>query len=300
MEFQSELIVLFGRVQIRYYGIVIVVAMLIAAFVVARLVKRKGLDPDHIWGTLTWAIIPAIILARLWYVLFPPVSAVAACTAPGVGEGCLDTTYLLSNFFNLENGAIAIWSGGLSIFGAVLGGAIGSLIYLRLNKLNTWQWLDFAGVGLPLGQAIGRWANAINQELYGTVTTLPWGITIDRANRVAPYTSTVEYPAETLFHPLFLYESIWNFLAFVVLLRFSLRPPAWLRQGDILLLYIMQYAFIRFVLEFIRVEVTLVAGINWSQVVCVVAFAVALIVFVLRRNTAPAAALSAAPAVQSK
>lgn len=290
MEFQSEFLVLFDRVQIRYYGIVIVLAMLVAAFVVARLAARRGQDPDHVWGALTWAIIPAIIGARLWYVFFPPISATAACTAPGVGAGCLDTTYLLTNFFNLENGAIAIWSGGLSIFGAVLGGAIGALLYLRVNKLETWSWLDLAGVGLPLGQAIGRWANAINQELYGTVTTLPWGIPIDRENRVAPFTSTVEYPPETLFHPLFLYESLWNFIAFAVLLRLALRPPAWLRRGDLFLLYVMQYAFVRFVLEFLRVEVTLVAGVNWSQVVCVVAFAAALIVFVLRRSAAPVAA----------
>lgn len=300
MEFQSEFVVLFDRVQIRYYGIIIVAAMLIAAFVVARLVKRKGMDPDHVWGALTWAIIPAIIGARLWYVFFPPASAVAACTAPGVGEGCLDTTYLLTNFFNFENGAIAIWSGGLSIFGAVLGGALGAYLYLRVNKLAYWRWLDFAGIGLPLGQAIGRWANFINQELYGTPTTLPWGITIERAKRVEPYTSSVDFPPDTLFHPLFLYESIWNFIAFAVLLRLSLNPPKWLRTGDIFLLYVMQYSFIRFLLEFLRVEVTLVAGINWSQVVTVVAFAVALIVFVLRRNTAPASAESSTPVTQGK
>jgi phosphatidylglycerol:prolipoprotein diacylglycerol transferase len=300
MEFKAEYIELFDRVQIRYYGIIIVAAMLIAAFVVARLVKRKGLDPDHVWGALTWAIIPAIIGARLWYVFFPPISAVAGCTAPGVGENCLDTTYLLTNFFNLQNGAIAIWSGGLSIFGAVIGGGLGAVLYLRSHKLAFWTWLDFAGVGLPLGQAIGRWANFVNQELYGIPTTLPWGITIERSKRVAPYTSSVDYPPDTLFHPLFLYESIWNFIAFAVLLRLSLKPPKWMRPGDIFLLYIMQYSVIRFLLEFLRVEVTLVAGINWSQVVTVIAFALALIVFVLRRGTAPASADSATPAAQNK
>src|SRR5690606_35007734 len=117
MEFQSEYLVLFDRVQVRYYGIIIVAAMLVAATVAARLAKRVGKDPDHVWGALTWAIIPAIILARAWYVLFPPISAV---------QQGIDTTYLLQNFFNLENGAIAIWSGGLSIFGAFLGGLLGA------------------------------------------------------------------------------------------------------------------------------------------------------------------------------
>ncbi|MDL1902753.1 prolipoprotein diacylglyceryl transferase [Anaerolineae bacterium CFX9] len=290
MEFQSEYIVLFDRLQIRYYGIIIVAAMLIGAMVAARLAKRAGKDPDHVWGALTWAIIPAIVLARLWFVLFPPISLTASCTAPGVGDGCMDTTWFLQNFFNLNNGAIAIWSGGLSIFGAVIGGGLGAYLYLRRNKLPVWEWLDIAGVALPLGQAIGRWANFVNQELYGTVTTLPWGITIQSSKRVDPFRSIVDYPVgTTLFHPLFLYEALWNGIAFVVLLNLFLRDRRRgavrrFRDGDFFLFYVMQYAVIRFLLEFIRVEVTLVAGVNWSQVVCVIAFAGALIVYLIRRR----------------
>jgi phosphatidylglycerol---prolipoprotein diacylglyceryl transferase len=280
MEFEAQHIVLFDRVQIRYYGIIIVVAMLVAAYVAARLAKRDGRDPDHVWGALTWAIIPAIILARLWFVLFPPQSL--------VDQG-MNTAWFLQNIGNLENGPLAIWSGGLSIFGAVIGGFLGAYLYLRRHRLPVGPWLDIAGVCLPLGQAIGRWANFINQELYGSVTTLPWGITIDAAHRVDPYRSLVDYPAATtLFHPLFLYESLWNLLAFIVLLNLFLRNRRSFRPGDIFLLYIMQYAFIRFLLEFLRVEVSLVGGINVSQVVCAVAFLVALGVFLLRRRNAPA------------
>lgn len=289
MEFQSEFIVLFDRVQIRYYGIIIVVAMLVAATIAARLAKRDGKDPDHIWGALTWAIIPAIVLARLWFVLFPPISLTASCTAPGVGDGCMDTTWFLQNFFDLQNGAIAIWSGGLSIFGAVIGGFIGAYLYIRRNKLEMWSWLDIAGVSLPVGQAIGRLANFVNQELYGIPTTLPWGIRIDASHRVEPYKSLVDYPvSSTLFHPLFLYEALWNLIAFFVLLNLFLRNRQKLRAGDIFLLYIMQYSVIRFLLEFLRVEITVVGGVNWSQVVCVVAFFGALAVYILRRRGAPA------------
>ena len=113
MEFQSEYIVLFDRLQIRYYGIIIVVAMLVAATIAARLAKRDGRDPDHVWGALTWAIIPAIILSRLWFIFTPSRELLA--------QG-MDTAWFFQNFFNTTNGAIAIWSGGLSIFGAVLGG----------------------------------------------------------------------------------------------------------------------------------------------------------------------------------
>ncbi|MCK6577596.1 MAG: prolipoprotein diacylglyceryl transferase [Anaerolineae bacterium] len=279
MEFQAEFIefsIANQVLQIRYYGIIIVVAMLVGAWIAARLAKRDGRDPDHIWGALTWAIIPAIVLARLWFVFFPSQDLVAQ------GK---DTAWYLANFFNLTDGAIAIWSGGLSIFGAFLGGLIGAFIYLRRNKLPIAPWMDIAGVALPLGQAIGRWANFINQELYGIPTSLPWGINIDAAHRVDPYKSLVDFPStETRFHPLFLYESLWNFLAFIVLLNIFTRYRDRLRYGDIFLLYIMQYSFIRFLLEFIRVEVTLVAGINWSQVVTAAGFVIALVVFLARRR----------------
>ena len=331
MTFERELVVLFNTLQIRYYGIIIVAAMLIGAVVAARLARRDGRNPDHIWGARTWAIIPAIIGARLWFVLFPPQSYI---------DSGLDTGWFLQNFFNLQNGAIAIWSGGLSIFGAVLGGLLGawlyfsplhnrvvrifSIIFLPLTALLTaivWvptalvqrvrgkevppfkldtgadsdfpaegmpmgPWLDIAAVALPLGQAIGRWANFINQELYGIPTTLPWGITIDAAYRVAPYQSLVDYPTTTLFHPLFLYESLWSILAFIGLLNLFLRYRHRLAVGDFFLLYIIQYSVIRFLLEGIRVEVSYLPGttINLAQAVTAVAFVVAVAVLIYRHR----------------
>lgn len=283
MEFTNEYIVLGDTLQIRYYGIIIVFAMLVAATIASRLVKREGVDPDHVWGGLTWAIIPAIIGARLWFVLFPPAA---------LAESGRDTAWFFQNITDLQNGPLAIWSGGLSIFGAVIGGFLGAYIYIRRNKLSLPYWLDVAGVALPLGQAIGRWANYVNQELYGSPTTLPWGLSIDAAKRVAPYRSLVEYPLETTrFHPLFLYEALWNLGAFFILLRlFQQRKQLNLRAGDIFLLYLMQYSFIRFVLEFIRVEVAYIPGttINSSQAMTALVFIVALVVFLIRRRNAPA------------
>jgi len=281
MVFKQEYIVIADRVQIRYYGIIIVVAMLIAAWVAARLAKRDGRDPDHVWGALTWAIIPAIVLARLWYVLTPPSSLVA--------QG-MDTAWFFQHFFDLQNGAIAIWSGGLNIFGAVVGGMIGAYIYMRRNHLPIGAWLDIAGVALPLGQAIGRWANFVNQELYGKITSLPWGITIDSTHRVVPYTSLVDYPVATSkFHPLFLYESIWNVLAFIVLLNIFLRNRSKLRYGDIFLLYLMQYSFIRFLLEFLKADVSYIPGtsINAAQAMTAVVFILAFVIFLYRQRSAP-------------
>ena len=279
MEFERELIVLFDRVQLRYYGIILVAAMLVAANVAARLAKRSGHDPEHIWGALTWAILPAIVGARLWFVFFP--------TAALVDQG-ITTAWMLQNFFDTQSGAIAIWSGGLGIFGAVGGGLLGALLYLRRNRLLPGVWLDFAAVALPVGQAIGRWANFVNQELYGAPTDLPWGIPIDAVNRIAPYRSLVDYPLETGFHPLFLYESLLSLLGFFVLLQLHRR---WQRRlpGEIFLVYLLLYSVIRFLLEFLRVEVTLIGTLNVSQAVVALLFLLAIGLLLYQRRGGAAA-----------
>ncbi len=274
-----------GSIQIRYYGLIIVLAMLVAAWVAARLAKRDGRDPEHVWGALTWAIIPGIIFARLFFVVFPPISLTAGCATAVTTDVCRDANWFLQNITNLQQGPLAIWSGGLNIFGAVIGGFLGAYIYIKRNKLALGPWLDIAAVALPLGQAIGRWANFINQELYGSVTNLPWGITIDSAHRVAPYGSTVNYPvATTFFHPLFLYESLWSILAFIILLNLFQRNRKRLFPGDIFLFYVIQYAIIRFLLEFIRVEVSVIGGINLWQGVSLVVGVGALVYFLYRHR----------------
>lgn len=264
-----------GSIQIRYYGLIIVAAILIAATLAARIARREGKDPDHVWGAMFGAVILGIIGARLWYILFPPVSAVA------IGH---DTAWYFANFFNTQDGAIAIWSGGLHIFGAFLGGFIGSYLYIRSSKLNLVEWLDIAAIAIPLGQFIGRWANYINKELYGLPTGVNWwGLQIPREFRVAPYTSTVDFPvAETLFHPLFLYEGLWMLLTCFVLWRLWRTQRESLKPGTLFLLYVASYSFIRYLLEFLRIELNLfrvydgdgnvTQRINVTQLLCIVGF----------------------------
>jgi len=336
MEF-TQTHILLGNVQVRYYGIIIVTALLVGAYVASVLAKRTGRDPDHIWGGLTWAIIPGIIGARLWFVLFPPISLTAGCGIEG--EICQNTAWFMENFFNLENGAIAIWSGGLSIFGAIIGGGLGAWLYLSkwhntvVNLFTTiltpilwvgqfigWgvrmligrvtgnevepfeyerpptefpdegmrmgPWMDIAAVSIPIAQAIGRFANYVNQELYGSPTTLPWGIGIPRDARVDPYQSMIEFPADTLFHPLWAYEAIWSLIAFYVLWRIYNQYRDRLLTGDIFLIYIAQYSFIRFLLEFLRVEIAVVgdSAINSSQAITAVAFIVSVGILLYRHR----------------
>ena len=335
MEFEQANLVI-GNLQIRYYGIIIVLALLAGAYVASLLASRGGRDSDHIWGGLTWAILPGIIGARLWFVLFPPVSLTAGCGIEG--EICQDTAWMLANFFDGENGAIAIWNGGLSIFGGMIGGALGVWLYLSrwhnrivgalttlatpvvwIYQLLEWlvnagmdrlrgkdvspfrykrpvssfpdegmrlsPWMDIAGVSIPLGQAIGRFANYINQELYGSPTNLPWGIEIPREARVAPYESLIDYPIDTLFHPLWAYEALWSLVAFVVLWRVYHQYRGRLLSGDVLLLYIAQYAFGRFLLEFMRVEIATIGatGINSSQAITAIAL-IAAVALLLQRH----------------
>lgn len=284
MEFHREYFEI-GSIPIRYYGIIIVTAMLAATLVAVRLTRHTGRDPEHVYGTLTWAIIPGIIGARLWFILFPPDLLVQADQ---------DRAFYFENFFDLNNGAIAIWSGGLSIFGALLGGVLGALIYLYKNKLPVAPWLDLAAIVIPLSQAIGRWANYVNRELYGTPTGVSWwGLNIPIDERPVVYRA-IEY-FDARFHPLFLYESLWSLGAFAALLYLYSNYRDRFRAGDFFLIFVAQYAFIRFMLEFIRVEVTLVGDANLSQIVTAVLFVVAVGALVYRHRPGVAAVGYPAP-----
>lgn len=346
MEFEQTHLVL-GNLQVRYYGIIIVAALLAGAYVASLLAARSGRDSDHIWGGLTWAIIPGIIGARLWFILFPPISLVAGC---GIEGGvCQNTAWFLENFFDRESGAIAIWTGGLGIFGGMIGAAFGVYLYLSLwhnriigafttiltpvlllLQLVNWvfdkaiglargkdappfryqrplsafpddgmrisPWLDIAAVAIPLGQAIGRFANYVNQELYGMPTNLPWGIQIPREARVAPYESLIEYPIDTLFHPIWAYEAIGSLIAFYVLWRIYHQYRDRLLSGDLLLLYIAQYSFARFLLEFLRVEIAVIgeSGINSSQTITLIGFVLSVGFLLYRHRSGAFASAKAA------
>lgn len=228
-----------------FYGLLIVSGILLAATVAAWMAKRDRKDPDHIWNALILVVALAVIFARAWHVLFPSINAVR------------DTQWYLSNFFDLNEGPLVIWSGGLSIFGAVLGGVLGIVIYAYRHKLDTLAWLDIGAVVVPLGQAIGRWGNYVNEELYGTPTDLPWGLKITNP--------LPGYGPDTRFHPIFLYESLWNLLVFGTLLAVWLRFRDRLKKGDFVLLYLVLYSLARFLLEYLRIDVTLAGGVNVSQ-----------------------------------
>ena len=161
---------------------------------------------------------------------------------------------------------------GFGLWGAIAGGIVAILIYTRRNKLNTNAWLDIAALAALLGQTIGRWGNFFNQELYGTVTNLPWGITITNVNqRLSPYNDLTQYPLDTTFHPVFLYESVWTLLGFFLALWIFRNCKFLLRDGNLFALYLIWYGLGRFAIEALRPDAWTIAGVAVAQMVSVVA-----------------------------
>src|SRR2546425_209091 len=185
-----------GPLSLHWYGLIMVGAILIAAWVASRYVARHGQAIQTIWDMLLWVLIPALIGERLYYVF------IQSPRGPtGLGH------YLANPIEILE-----IWRGGMHIYGAFIFGGIALGLYALWKKLPLLIYFDAVALALPLGQAIGRWANFINQELYGPPTTLPWGLRIDAPHRLPPYDNLTLYPESVRFHPLFLYESIASLL----------------------------------------------------------------------------------------
>ncbi len=240
-----------GPIALRWYGLLLVTGMIVAAWVASRYVARKGEDPENVWDMLIWVLIPALIGARLYYVF------IQAPRELLLGPG---------GFLDNPASIFAIWTGGIHIFGAFIFGAIALWLYARVRKLPVLVYLDAVALGLPLGQAIGRWANFINQELYGPPTTLPWGLDIAPQHRIPPYNDLSVYPESTLFHPLFLYESLWNFLGFGLIFWISRRFADRLLPGDILLMYLIWYPLGRFCIEFVRTDSWFFPGTPFNTV----------------------------------
>jgi len=187
---------------------------------------------------LFWVLIPAIIGARLYFVFIQ---------SPRGPNG-------LQHYLAHPIEILQIWQGGIHIYGAFIFGGIALLLFLRIKKLSILIFLDAVALGLLIGQTIGRLGNFFNQELYGPPTTLPWGLRIDPQFRIPPYNNLSLYPESVRFHPLFLYEMVWNALGFTLLFWISRRFEKRLKDGGLFLLYLIWYPLGRFFIEFLRTD----------------------------------------------
>ncbi len=258
-----------GPVAVAWYGILIVGSALVAAALAEREAKRRGDDPEHIWNALIWCLLLGMIGARVYHIV-----------------SSLD--YYLQNPMQMFNTR----AGGLAIYGAVAGGALALWLYTRQHGLSFGRWADIATPGLILAQSIARWANYLNQELYGFPTTLPWGISIDARHRIPPFDDLTKYPLTTRFHPTFLYESLGNLVNFAIVMLVSRRFAKRLRDGDLILLYGMLYPLLRFFIEFQRPDAWKIAGVATAQWLAIASMVVCggLLVYRHRTPVAPPAA----------
>jgi phosphatidylglycerol:prolipoprotein diacylglycerol transferase len=243
---------LFGfEFPLRWYGVIVMIGIIVGSLIVERELKRRGENGDRIWDALIWVLPIGIIGARLWYVL--------NATLGG-------NNYYAENPVQILN----IPQGGLHIFGGFLFGAAALLVYLRRNKLDPWLFLDSAGPAVLIGQGIGRIANFINQELYGPPTTLPWGIQIQAEHRLPQYQDLNLFPVETTrFHPTFVYEMLWNFAAAGLLLWLSRRYKEDLKPGALFAGWLLLAGFGRVMIEFFRPDQPKIPGlgISYSSIV---------------------------------
>ena len=254
-----------GPLTIRFYAIIIITGAILGSWLAARLAKRAGRDPEVILDILPWLLIGGIIGARLWHVFTP--------SASNQAMGITTENYLRNPIDILK-----IWKGGLGIPGGVIGGALTLIIYCKAKKLNFLEWADYIAPGLLIGQAVGRWGNFINQEVYGGPSNLPWAITIDPPHRIPGFEQVAKY------HPLFLYESLLNFLAAGLLVLINRKWRKKLFTGDLFLLYLVLYPTIRFLLEFMRLDPSTVNGININQTSMLVVLIIASLLLILRHT----------------
>lgn len=254
-----------GPLTIRFYAILIIIGAIVGSWLAARQAKKHGEDSELVLDLLPWLLIGGIIGARLWHVFTP--------SASNIAQGVTTENYLRNPIEILK-----MWKGGLGIPGGVIGGALALIIYTKSKKLSFWQWADFIAPGLLVGQAIGRWGNFVNQEVYGRPTNLPWAITIDPQYRISGFEQVAKY------HPLFLYESLLNLAGAGVLIWIDRKFKDKLFKGDIFFGYMIWYSTVRFLLEFLRLDPSPVNGININQTSMLVVGVIAVAILILRHT----------------
>ena len=269
--FQPQpILISLGPLTVYWYGLFMVLGILAALAVTFYLAKYYNFNRDKIFDLVFWLIIGGLIGARIY-----------------------DVFLQLPYYFAHPLQTLQIWKGGLAIHGAIIAGLIIIWLFARRQKINFWKLSALLVPGLALGQAIGRWGNYFNQELFGRPTALPWGIPINIINR------PLDYLSAQFFHPTFLYESIGNFLIFIILIALNIyffkrhnennnseiTPTASRFYVWITALYMILYSILRFSLEFIRLDETpLVFGLRWPQVISLIIIIGSILALIFRSH----------------
>lgn len=247
-----------GPLTIHFYGIMIAVGVIVAVMIAKRRYERFGGSGELVERVSIWAVALGFLGARMGYVI----------THTG-------------DFIDRPWGVLFIWEGGLAFYGGLTVGAITAIVLARRWGGDVFALADAVAVGIPLAQAIGRWGNYFNQELFGTPASLPWAVEIDPA-----IASAAGYSGYTTFHPTFLYESLWNvFLVAGMILVLERRGK--LAKGASMAVYLIMYGTGRFLMELMRTDTTFrLLGLSrngWVSV-GVVLFGIGLLWWMQRRS----------------
>lgn len=245
-----------GPISIRWYAICIVSGLILAVYLSMKEAPRKKINPDDIIDFILIAFPLSIVGARLYYVIFE------------------------WGYYSQHLGEIfAIWNGGIAIYGGLLTGALVLYLFSRRRLIEPIDFLDIAAPSVMIAQSIGRWGNFFNQEAYGTA--------VKSLNYLPSFIRDQMYIDGSYRQPTFLYESIWNLLGFLLILILR-RKPQFLRQGEITAFYLIWYGFGRMIIEGMRTDSLMFAGLRVSQwlsmILILVGFA---IIIYQRRKKAP-------------
>ena len=251
-----------GPLRIHFYALFILIGIAVAIWVGSIRFKTRGGQAGLILDIALWAVPFGIVGGRIFHVL--------THWNFYFGEG-KDLTKIF-----------AVWEGGLAIYGGLLFGALGAYIGARQAGIKFFAYADALVPGLLLAQAVGRWGNYFNNELFGQPTSLPWGLEIQQSNPAYP----VGLPAGELFHPVFLYESIWSLLGIAVLLVVEKRFN--LQWGKVFAAYLVYYSLGRVFIESIRLDPAyVVLGLRtnvWSAIIGILV-GIVLFVYLGRKHT---------------
>ena len=245
------LFTLFG-VEIRWYSVLLLVAMIVALLIFMKEGKRFNIPKDFTFNLAFWVIIFGILGARLYYCLF---------------HFHLYKDNLLDIF--------KIWEGGLAIHGGLIAGFITLLVYTKKYKVNTFKITDMAVVPLLLAQAIGRWGNFFNSEAHGSATTLAHL----KELQIPDFVVEGMKIGNVYYHPTFFYESIYCLIGFVILL--FVRRYRYLKRGQLTCIYLMYYSIGRFFIESLRTDSLMFGAFRVAQLISVAMFVIGLIAFMI-------------------
>jgi len=221
-----------GPLTLRGYGLMIALGVLAAVWLTAKRFTDRSLSADHAAGIAMWGVPAGIIGARFYHVI---------------------TDW--GRFSGNWGEAFKIWKGGLGILGGVIVGYLAAMIYCKRANLDLRTAMDVVAPAIPLAQMIGRWGNWFNQELYGRPSELPWALEIDPENR------PVQHLEQATFHPTFLYESLWNLMVVLALIKIDRVKK--LTSGMLFIVYLALYSIGRIWVEALRIdEATKIAGLR--------------------------------------